>query len=91
MLDVTLRALDRVLEFIKTDERIKKPERIDIITYLVGLFVECEIESINDAQKELLVKWCNTINFVNNSNKLRKDKFENLIEEYKSVLNYSIA
>ncbi|MGG0793280.1 DUF262 domain-containing protein [Brevibacillus laterosporus] len=91
LLDETLRALDRVLIFIDNDKRIKTPERIDIITYLVGLFVECEIESMNDAQKEYLVNWCNTIEFVNNSNKLRRNKFESLIKGYKNVLNHSIA
>ncbi|PEK02193.1 hypothetical protein [Bacillus wiedmannii] len=85
LLDETLKALDKVLEFINSDEKIKKPERLDVITYLVGLFVECEVESINDAQKEFLVEWCNNVDFVNNSNKIRRNKFESLIKEYREL------
>ncbi|HDX9639382.1 TPA: hypothetical protein ROY14_001441 [Bacillus mobilis] len=85
LLDETLEALDKVLAFINSDEKIKKPERLDVVTYLVGLFVECEVETMNDVQRNFLTNWCNDVNFVNNSNKLRRNKFESLIEDYKKL------
>ncbi|RED55686.1 GmrSD restriction endonuclease domain-containing protein [Cohnella lupini] len=88
LLDVTLDALDSVLAFIKQQAAvIKTPDRIDVITYLVGLFVEGEIniDSLSHVQMEFLIKWSNNISFVNNSNSARREKFEQLIADYKSL------
>lgn len=82
IIDKTLEALDNVLKFLKVNPSIKEIDRLDIITYLIGLFVEADVKEITTAQKEFLINWCNTADFVNNSNKLRRDKFDQLIESY---------
>lgn len=87
IIDETLEAMDNVLLFIRENATlIPKIERIDIITYLIGLFVEFEITSeVNGKQKAYILKWCQNINFVNNSNSERREKFERLIDDYKKL------
>lgn len=82
MINSTLQSLRSTLEFIYSDSSIKKPERIDIITYLVGLFVENDIHLMKSNQKAFLINWINTTDFVNNSNKERRKKYDDLLMSY---------
>lgn len=82
MIEITLKALDDTLHFIDTTNGIIKPQRIDIITYLVGLFIENDISEMNDKQKVFLIKWINEVDFINNSNKLRRKKYNDLLINY---------
>lgn len=82
MIEVTLKALDDTLDFISTTPEVINPKRIDIITYLVGLFIENDISTMNDKQKTFLINWVNTADFINNSNKLRRQKYINLLMDY---------
>ena len=74
---MTLEALDNVLDFID-DNELKKPTRIDYINYLIGYFIFNGNDSM-DKDKELLIKWYDTVNFTNKSNSIRRDIFTNLI------------
>lgn len=87
IINETLEAMDNVLLFIRKNETlIPKVERIDIITYLIGLFVECDITSeVGGKQKEYILNWCQSIDFVNNSNSERREKFELLLKRYKKL------
>lgn len=87
IIDETLEAMDNVLLFIQNNETvIPKVERIDIITYLIGLFVECKVNNeVDGEQKEYIIKWCQNVDFVNNSNSQRREKFERLIDDYNNV------
>ena len=82
MIEVTLKALDDTLDFISTTPEVINPKRIDIITYLVGLFIENDISTMNDKQKTFLINWVNTADFINNSNKLRRQKYIDLLMDY---------
>jgi hypothetical protein len=83
IIDGTLEALDNVLTFLKVNKtNIKLIERLDVITYLIGLFVEAEVKEIDNNQRKFLINWCNTIDFVNNSNKLRREKFDDLVSDF---------
>ncbi|WP_026691373.1 DUF262 domain-containing protein [Alteribacter aurantiacus] len=83
IIDMNLEAMDNVLRFLKVNETELKPiERLDLITYLIGLFVEANVKEIDNNQKEFLINWCNEVDFVNNSNKLRREKFDELIRNY---------
>lgn len=84
MINITLNSLRQTLAFIQSDSTIQRPERIDIITYLVGLFVENDYHSMNSVQKSFLIKWINSADFVNNSNKERRQKYDDLLNLYKS-------
>jgi hypothetical protein len=87
IINETLEALDNVLLFLKVNKNnIKTIERLDVITYLIGLFVEADVREINNNQKDFLINWCNTVDFVNNSNKLRRDKFDILISSYSKLI-----
>ncbi|MDA2462541.1 hypothetical protein ACTFO8_21840 [Bacillus cereus group sp. MYBK65-1] len=53
IIDETLEAMNNVLLFIRENAKlIPKIERIDIITYLIGLFVEFEITSEVDGKQK---------------------------------------
>ncbi|PSA96910.1 GmrSD restriction endonuclease domain-containing protein [Bacillus halotolerans] len=83
----TLEAMDNVLLFIQLNKTvIPKIQRIDIITYLIGLFVEFDITSeVTGKEKAYILEWCQCINFANNSNSVRREKFERLIEDYRKL------
>lgn len=89
MIKITLDSLEETLKFISNTKGIKKPDRIDVITYLVGLFTENNMSEMNDKQKNFLIKWINEVDFINNSNKLRRRKYIELLDNY-SKLNISI-
>ena len=60
------------------------PNRIDIITYLVGLFVEKDVKNrdISISQEEYIKKFLSNANFLNNSNKDRRNKYDELLLNY---------
>lgn len=76
--DVTLEALDRVLKFIE-DNRLKKYNRSDYVNYLIGYFVFHRGE-ITDTQKNDLINWYNTVNFINKSNTARRKIYSDLLK-----------
>lgn len=82
MIEIALNSLNATLHFIDSTRSIIKPQRIDIITYLLGLFIENDISEMNDKQKCFLVKWTNEVDFINNSNKLRRKKYNELLSDY---------
>jgi hypothetical protein len=82
MIEITLKALDDALNFITITPEIVTPQRIDVITYLVGLFTENDISEMSDKQKTFLINWINTVDFINNSNKLRRQKYADLLTDY---------
>ncbi|MER3114485.1 GmrSD restriction endonuclease domain-containing protein [Bacillus altitudinis] len=87
IIEQTLAAMDNVLEFISVNsESLTEINRIDYLTYLIGLFVECDVDShINEMQKQYIIDWCNNVEFVNNSNSERREKFDSLLESYKAI------
>lgn len=87
MIDITLESLRNTLEFVTTTAGVKTPDRIDIITYLIGLFINNDVSQMNKYQKDFLTKWINNINFVNNSNKERREKYNSLLQDYESLSN----
>ncbi|QHZ48836.1 GmrSD restriction endonuclease domain-containing protein [Bacillus sp. NSP9.1] len=87
MIHITLESLRNTLEFVTTTNGVKTPDRIDIITYLIGLFINNDISQMNNNQKDFLTKWINNINFVNNSNKERREKYNSLLQNYESLSN----
>lgn len=76
--DITLKALDKVLHFIE-DNELKKHNRADYINYLIGYFV-FHGEGITDKQKESLINWYNTVNFINKSNTARRKLYADLLK-----------
>ena len=83
MIEITLKALDYTLDFITNTANVIKPQRMDIISYLVGLFTKNDISKISPKQKAFLIQWINNIDFINNSNKLRRQKYADLLTNYK--------
>lgn len=74
---ITLKALERVLDFID-ENNLKRPARIDYINYLLGYFV-FHPEKLENTEKERLIDWLNTADFTNKSNTERRDIFTELI------------
>jgi hypothetical protein len=76
--EVTLNALDQVLEFIE-ENNLKKYNRSDYVNYLIGYFV-FHRQGISEKQKELLVKWYNDVSFTNKSNTARRKIYSDLLK-----------
>lgn len=75
--EMTLTALDSALMFIENNN-LKKPDRIDYITYLTGFFV-INNKLPDDNVKAKLLNWYNTVDFKNRSNTERREIFSKLI------------
>lgn len=76
--DITLEALDKVLEFIE-DNKLKKHNRSDYINYLIGYFV-FHRDGITTEQKDSLISWYNSVNFTNKSNTTRRKIYSDLLK-----------
>lgn len=76
--EVTLEALDSVLEFIENNN-LKKHNRSDYINYLIGYFV-FHRQGITVEQENALIKWYNTVNFTNKSNTARRKIYSDLLK-----------
>ena len=76
--EVTLEALDCVLEFIDNNN-LKKHNRSDYINYLIGYFV-FHRQGIMDEQENALIKWYNDVNFTNKSNTARRKIYSDLLK-----------
>lgn len=74
---ITLDALDKALDFIQ-DYDLKKPDRIDYINYITGLFVYSPHE-LNDDVKDSVVEWYDTVDFKNKNNTERRNMFTDLL------------
>lgn len=75
---ITLDALDATIDFILSND-LKKPTRIDYITYLTGYFVFAKKNTLSSEEKEKLIHWYNTTNFNNKPNGKRRDMFNELL------------
>lgn len=76
---ITLSALDSTIEFIKNNN-LKKPDRIDYITYLTGYFVFAKTGTLSDEKKQKLIQWYQETNFSNKPNGKRRDMFNELLK-----------
>jgi len=75
---LTLSALDSAISFIQNNN-LKKPDRIDYISYLTGYFVFAQTDKLSAEQNQNLVDWYNTTDFVNKPNGKRRTMFNNLL------------
>src|SRR5699024_1907897 len=64
IINITLFYLDETLNFIEK-ENLKKPERMEQITYLLGVLVHNGSPNLNNEQKQKLIEWYNTVEFKN--------------------------
>lgn len=78
LISVTLKELEHTIRFIE-DNKLKYPNRIDYITYMIGFFVYLENREMNSVQKESLIEWYNTVEFSKKDNGERRKIFEELI------------
>lgn len=78
--EITLQALDLALDFIDNNN-LKLPDRLDYITYLVGLFVFKNNKNLTADENDILIQWYNKIKFTNRSNSDRRIIFSNLLDD----------
>lgn len=74
--DLTLKSLDRALQFIE-DYNLKKHNRADYVNYLLGYFAFHP--EVTQEQKDRLSDWYNTVNFTNQSNTRRRKIYSDLL------------
>ena len=79
-LNLTLAALDNVLDFIDS-HNLGSPDRIDYITYLIGFFVFKKLSPLTKSEEQELINWYRTVNFNNKSNSDRRLIFSSLLEK----------
>lgn len=75
--ELTLSSLDKALEFIDLNVLQDYIERIDYILYLTGYFTYNQNPSSSSELE--LIEWVKSVDFVNMSNKLRRDEFTAII------------
>lgn len=75
----TLQALEMAIIFIKKN-KLKNPERIDYITYLIGAHIKNDNNEFNKTQIVEVIKWYNEVVFLNKDNTQRREIFKNLLE-----------
>lgn len=78
--DMTLNALNKTLKFIYTNG-LKKPSRIEFITYILGYFVWLGNNELSIQQSDKLINWYNTVDFTNLPNHLKRNIFSDLISD----------
>lgn len=74
--DMTLKALDKSIEFI-TDNNVSAPDRMDYINYLTGYFVYNPEPT--EEQMAGLVEWYENVDFNNKSNSKRRTIFTQML------------
>lgn len=79
MFELTLAALDTSLNFISSID-IK---RIDVISYLIGVFVYNDINELKEESKQELLAWVNEVDFTNLSNTERREVYNGLLKKFK--------
>lgn len=79
MFTMTLEALKYTIEFIE-ENKLKIPERIDYLTYMLGAFVYIGRKDISKKQKDYLIKWYNEVEFSKKDNGARRNIFDKLIK-----------
>lgn len=75
---VTLKAVDRAIDFIKTNN-LKKKKRIEYVTYLSGYFVFNNTKDIEESRKKRLINWYNESDFTDRGNTEKRDMFSELL------------
>ncbi|WP_318615299.1 hypothetical protein [Sporosarcina sp. YIM B06819] len=76
----TLNYLDETILFIK-NENLKKPTRMEQITYLLGVFIFNGSSELVDEKKQRLIDWYNNVGFTNMPNAVRRQTFDTLLQE----------
>ncbi|TDX51521.1 DUF262 domain-containing protein [Orenia marismortui] len=77
--DLTLDALDKTIDFINNND-IAAPERIEYITYVLGVFVYNGNQELSNIQKNKLINWYKNVQFTNKSNTKKRNMFEEILK-----------
>ncbi|CKG41109.1 Uncharacterised protein [Streptococcus pneumoniae] len=56
---------------------------MDVITYLIGVFVYNDVNEFTDEEKKELITWAKEVNFTNFSNTQRREEYSNLLNKFK--------
>ncbi|WP_458124722.1 GmrSD restriction endonuclease domain-containing protein [Paenibacillus sp. Z3-2] len=86
IIDIALEGLDKAIAFI--EENLDIPERIDYVTYLAGAFMY--IGERDDFDRDHLIKWYKSIDFLDKSNTERREIFEELILPYFKLKEFKV-
>ncbi|OLP64729.1 hypothetical protein BACPU_23190 [Bacillus pumilus] len=80
VINTTLRYLDKTITFIE-NENLKKPTRMEQITYLMGVFIFNDSVDLEIEKKQSLIDWYNTVSFTNMPNADRRQTFDTLLKK----------
>lgn len=84
---LTLDALDFSIDFIKNNN-LKKPKRMDYITFLMGIFIFNGSSTLNESQINKLINWYKNVSFRNRTHEDRRKEYDTLLKDV--VLNKSL-
>lgn len=78
LFSIALKGLRQAINFI-VDNKLERPSRIDYITYLAGTFM---FIGDNAYDEKPLIKWYNTVDFLDKGNSDRRVIFDKMITPY---------
>lgn len=80
IISITNDAVGRALEFIE-ENKLKKPDKMDYISYLAGAFSFVGTKNLTDTQKDRIIEWYNLEKFDYKGDNLeRRKSFDNLLK-----------
>lgn len=81
LFNIALIGLNHAIIFIENNN-LKKPNRIDYVTYLSGAFMYIGNRTLNTEEIQYLIEWYNTVDFTDQGNTIRRSIFEDLIKPF---------
>src|SRR5699024_7311466 len=84
IIEITLEALDSAFMFIE-QEKLRKPVRMEQLTYIMGVIIHNKSEELEKYQREILVKWYKTVNFINMPNTEKRTLYRELLQDTLAV------
>jgi len=77
--EITLRALEQAIKFIK-DNDLSDPQRMEYITFLAALYIYLENEELNELQKDKYIEWYKKTQIVNMQNTEKRNEYEEVLK-----------
>ncbi|GIN09656.1 hypothetical protein J1TS1_38010 [Shouchella clausii] len=86
IINLTLKSLEKSLEFVSNNNLEEHISRMDHILYLTGFFTYQNDKELTESAIEELIEWIKNVDFTNMSNSKRREEFTNLLSISNTVI-----